>query len=262
MNALSQTFFDRGYDFPHRVLSGAEAAECAARYDGFQAKAREILGAEQRFKMHLLVKWLDDIVHHPAILDRIEALIGPDILCWSSDFFVKKARDPGFVSFHQDTTYAGLAPFDGIVNCWLALTPSRVFNGCLCVVPGTHKLGQLAHVNTHGKDDMLFFGQQAQLAFDEADIVPMELEPGEMSLHHMAIVHGSRPNPSDTPRMGVVMRYISAEVRQEKGRDSATLVRGRDRHGHFDLEPRPDADWSAAAVAAFKDAVNRPSALG
>lgn len=262
MSDLRSSYFEKGFNFPHGVLTPGEAQACAGRYADFQDRARAEFGAEQRFKAHLLVTWLDSIVHDPRILDLVETLIGPDILCWSSDFFVKPAQDPGFVSFHQDTTYAGIEPFDGIVNCWLALTPSRRFNGCLEVVEGSHKLGQVAHVNTHGQDNMLFYGQEAQLDYAPEQVIAMELDPGEMSMHHMAIVHGSKANNSDTPRMGVVLRYVSAVVRQTKGRDSATLVRGENRHDHFDLEPRPKTDWSPEAIAAFKDAVQRPSALG
>ena len=262
MTRLKARFEAEGYACPFRVLGQDEAAKAAADYQRFQQRAQRLFGEEQRFKAHLLVGWMDRIVHHPKLLDVVEDILGPDILCWSSDFFVKKAHDPGFVSFHQDTTYAGLEPFDGIVNCWLALTPSRKENGCLRVLPGSHRQGQLDHDTTSSEANMLFFGQTARIELDERDIVDMELEPGQMSLHHMAAVHGSQPNHSDTPRMGVVMRYIRPDVRQSKGRDSATLVRGADRFGHFDLEPRPEADWSATAIAAFKDAITRPSALG
>ncbi len=262
MAGLKVTFEKDGYAFPFQVLDQDETATALSGYERFQQRAREAFGEEQRFKAHLLVGWLDRIVHHPKMLDIVETILGPDILCWSSDFFVKKAHDQGFVSFHQDTTYAGLEPFDGIVNCWLALTPSRKENGCLRVVPGSQRFGQLDHETTKTEANMLFFGQTAKIEINEHDVVDMELEPGQMSLHHMAIVHGSQPNRSDTPRMGVVLRYIRPDVRQIKGRDSATLVRGADRCGHFDLEPRPMTDWSDAAVHAFKDAVNRPSALG
>ena len=262
MARLKAQFETDGYACPFHVLDQEEAAKAALDYERFQQRAHEVFGEEQRFKAHLLVRWMDRIVHHPRMLDVVEEILGPDILCWSSDFFVKKARDPGFVSFHQDTTYAGLEPFDGIVNCWLALTPSRKENGCLRVLPGSHRLGQLDHETTRSDSNMLFYGQTARIEIDERDVVDMALEPGQMSLHHMAVVHGSQPNRSDTPRMGVVLRYIRPDVQQIKGRDSATLARGADRYGHFDLEPRPKADWSDAAICAFEDAITRPSALG
>lgn len=262
MPGLKARFERDGYACPFQILSEDEAAEAEAGHDRFQQRARALFGEEQRFKAHLLVGWLDHIVHHPKMLDVVEEILGPDILCWSSDFFVKKPHDPGFVSFHQDTTYAGLEPFDGIVNCWLALTPSRKENGCLRVLPGSQKLGQLEHATTPSAGNMLFFGQTAKIEINEQDVVDLELEPGQMSIHHMAIVHGSQPNHSSLPRMGVVLRYIRPDVRQIKARDSATLVRGTDRYGHFDPEPRPETDWSDQAVAAFKEAITRPSALG
>ncbi|MGI9510880.1 MAG: phytanoyl-CoA dioxygenase family protein, partial [Geminicoccaceae bacterium] len=108
MARLKARFAAEGYAYPFRVLDEDEAVKAASDYQRFQQRAREVFGEEQRFKAHLLVGWMDHIVHHPTLLDIVEDILGPDILCWSSDFFVKKARDPGFASFHQDTTYAGL----------------------------------------------------------------------------------------------------------------------------------------------------------
>ena len=87
--------------------------------------------------------------------------------------------------------------------------------------------------------------------------VDVALQAGEMSLHHVLLVHGSGPNTTDDRRIGYAIRYIPPHVRQLKVRDSATLVRGRDRYGHFDLEPEPRADLDAAALAAHADAVER-----
>jgi len=87
--------------------------------------------------------------------------------------------------------------------------------------------------------------------------VPILLEPGEMSLHHIKLVHGSEPNRSNDRRIGFAIRYIPTYVKQVKVRDSATLVRGVDRHGHFDHEPRPQRDLDEAALGAHGDAVGR-----
>jgi ectoine hydroxylase-related dioxygenase (phytanoyl-CoA dioxygenase family) len=83
------------------------------------------------------------------------------------------------------------------------------------------------------------------------------LQPGEVSLHHIKLVHGSEPNRSADRRIGFAIRYIPTHVRQTKVRDSAMLVRGEDRHRNFDPEPRPRADVDEAALAAHADAVNR-----
>lgn len=78
-----------------------------------------------------------------------------------------------------------------------------------------------------------------------------------MSLHHVKLVHGSEPNRSNDRRIGLAIRYIPTDVQQLKVQDSATLVRGTDRYGNFDLEPRPKRDLDDTALAAHTDAVDR-----
>ena len=149
-----------------------------------------------RHKSHLLFTWLDGLIRHPAILDAVEGVIGPDILCWSSTFFIKEARDPGFVSWHQDSTYWGLDPAD-IVTAWVALSESTAENGAMRVIPGTQKLDQVAHRDTFAANNLLTRGQEIAVDVDGSDAVTLALEPGEMSLHHVRLIHGSDPNPSD-----------------------------------------------------------------
>jgi non-haem Fe2+, alpha-ketoglutarate-dependent halogenase len=84
---------------------------------------------------------------------------------------------------------------------------------------------------------------------DQAQAVSIELEPGEMSLHHVRIVHGSPPNASDKRRIGYAIRYIPTYVRQLEGDDSATLVRGVDTFNTFEHEPRPTVDLEPEFVA-------------
>jgi non-haem Fe2+, alpha-ketoglutarate-dependent halogenase len=195
-------------------------------------------------------------VHHPKIVDAVEDLIGPDILCWTTNFFIKEASSPGFISWHQDSTYWGLEPHD-VVTAWIAFTKSDHVSGCMKVIPRTHKEDQLPHVDTFHKDNLLSRGQEIAVEVNEAHAVPCLLEPGEMSLHHIKLVHGSEPNRSNDRRIGFAIRYIPTYIRQVKVRDSATLVRGVDRYGHFEHEPRPQHDLDKAALAAHADAVGR-----
>jgi len=91
---------------------------------------------------------------------------------------------------------------------------------------------------------------------DEGEGVDLSLSAGEISLHHVLAVHGSRPNGSSDRRIGIAFRYLPTHVRQTAGvRESAMLVRGIDEHGNFDLEPRPRADFDEAALAAHADAM-------
>ena len=262
MQNIKKQFEDEGFFAPIDVLSASDLANVVHKHEKLQQKIKQYFGAPQRFKLHLLVNWLADIVRHKNIVDAVEQIIGPNILCWSTDFFIKLPHDPSFVSLHQDCTYAGLTPFDGVVNVWVALTPSTKASGCLQVVPGSHTLGQLSHHQTDAGDNMLFYGQTIDRTFKQNTLVDIELHPGQASLHHMVIAHGSQPNTTHLPRIGYVLRYIHPTVKQSKGLDSATLVRGRDTHGHFELEPWPKQDFSPDAIDAFRRALARPSALG
>jgi ectoine hydroxylase-related dioxygenase (phytanoyl-CoA dioxygenase family) len=250
-----------GFYCPIPVLAPDELAGCAAR---LAPVVRAILDDPQetqrlQYKAHLLYPWLDRLVRHPAILDAVESLLGPDLLVWNSGFLVKAPHDSSFVSWHQDSTYWGLEPMT-VASAWLAFSDSTPENGCVYCLPGSHRLEQMPHRDTYAKDNMLSRGQAVDWDFDEASAVPLRLRPGEMSLHHVRTIHGSRPNRSDTHRIGYIINYISPAVRQKSGSDSATLVRGLDRFGHFEREPRPTADRDAAALAAHTAAVERQMA--
>src|SRR6185436_6019733 len=176
-----------------------------------------------------------------------EDLLGPDILCWNTSFFIKEPRDPGFVSWHQDATYWGLDSSD-VATAWIALSPANKVSGCMKFIPGTHKQ-QVKHEDTFDQNNLLTRGQEIAVAVDETKAVYGELQPGQASLHHVLLFHGSAPNQSDDRRIGLAIRYIPTHVKQAVGtRDWATLVRGVDTYGHFAPEPRPARDLDPAAV--------------
>jgi non-heme Fe2+,alpha-ketoglutarate-dependent halogenase len=237
-----------GFFFPVRVLSPAEARQYRARLEAVERERGGPLRGELRYKSHLLFTWLDTLVRHPPILDAVEELIGPDILCWGSGFFIKEARDSAFVSWHQDATYWGLSEPD-VVTAWVAFSESSIESGAMRMVPGTHH-EQVAHCDTFAPDNLLSRGQEIMVDVDEAKAVDIVLHPGEMSLHHVRMFHGSPPNGSDDRRIGYAIRYIPTRIRQMAGeRDSASLVRGVDRYGHFDPEQPPARDLAPEAVA-------------
>jgi hypothetical protein len=244
-----EAFHHDGYLFPLRALSGVEAHACLDRMERSEQQQGGPLQGPLRNKPHLIFTWAAELVRHPAILDAVEDLLGPDLLCWSSSMFTKEARDPAFVSWHQDSTYWGLSHPD-IVTAWVALTVSHVANGCMRMVPGSHLKDQLPHRDTFAENNLLTRGQEVMVDVDAGAAVDIVLEPGEFSLHHVRIVHGSEPNPAPYRRAGLAIRYVPTYVRQTVGpRDSATLVRGVDSFKHFDPEPAPAFDLSPDAVA-------------
>ena len=164
------------------------------------------------------------------------------------------------MSWHQDAAYWGLEP-EEVVTAWVALSPSNAESGCMKVLPGSHFDSHIPHRDTFAANNLLTRGQEIAVDVDEARAVSMPLEPGEMSLHHIRLVHGSAPNHSADRRIGLAIRYLPTHVRQTKNRDSAMLVRGVDEFRHFDLEPRPQRDLGEAELAAHADAVERKVAV-
>ena len=254
--AAVQDFRRDGYHFPVRVLAAEEALACRRRLESAEAALGGPLPPLHRQKTHLLYTWASELVHYPQILDAVEDILGPDLLCWSSSFFTKEARTPEHITWHQDATYWGLSENDE-VTAWVALAPSTIESGCMEVIPGTHR-AQVAHRDTFAAHNMLSRGQEIAVEVDESRAVPIILQPGEMSLHHILLFHGSRENRSADRRIGFAIRYIPTRVRQVVGeRDSATLVRGKDAYGHFDLEPSPRRDFDPEMVALHKTISDR-----
>jgi ectoine hydroxylase-related dioxygenase (phytanoyl-CoA dioxygenase family) len=237
-------YHERGYCFPVRVF---QPHEIQALHERHRAASGVLTGRNNQ-KPHLLFSWLAAIVRDARILDPVAAILGPDLLCWSSQFFTKPAGDPGYVSWHQDGTYWGLSSPE-VVTAWIAFTPSTPESGCMRVIPGSHR-ELVRHEDTFAADNMLSRGQEIAVEVDLARAVDVVLQPGEMSLHHVLIFHGSEPNRSHLPRVGYAIRYIPTHVAKTGGlRESASLVRGVDRYGHFDPEPAPIADLHPDAVS-------------
>ncbi len=241
-----------GFVSPLTVL---DADETDALRRAYESRSALIKGRNNQ-KPHLLFPFLDELIRHPRILDPIEDLFGHDLLCWSAQFFDKPAGDPGYVSWHQDATYWGLSSPD-VVTAWVALSPSTPVSGCMQVVPGTHH-EQVRHEDRFDQNNLLSRGQEIMVDVDRSAIVDVVLSPGQMSLHHVLLFHGSQPNTSNEPRIGFAIRYIPTHVHQVGGpRESATLVRGADHFGHFDHEVAPVADMDESAVAQHGAIIDR-----
>ena len=247
--AWTAQFRRDGYAFPFEVLDAEEAAGMRHRLEAAEARNGGRLRPAERNKSHLLFKWLDDLIRDPRVLDPIERLIGPDILCWNTIFWIKEAGSPSFVSWHQDTRYWGLSS-DKVISAWLALSPASLEAGCMRVMPGSHVGDVLAHEDAYHEDNMLTRGQRITEGIEEDKAVYMPLRTGQMSLHSYRLAHASGPNRAADRRSGVSMHFMPPDTRQIVGDwDSAALVRGRDRFGHFEPTPIPERDFDDDAAA-------------
>lgn len=229
-----------GFLCPVPAIGAAQAAETRKKIEAVEAQHGGAWPREAAFKPHLLYPWLNDIVRHPSILDPVEDILGPDILCWQCRFFIKDPNDGGFVSWHQDVTYWGVDITENILTAWLAFTPATAANGVMKVIPGSHHNKLLPHREGAGSK-LTVRGQEVAVQVDESKAVYMELAPGEMSLHHVLLFHGSDVNTSNERRVGLAIRYLPTRVKPLPGlpKDYVTLVRGVDNYHHFNLETPP-----------------------
>jgi len=264
MSVITSTlpqYRERGYAAPIRVMDEAEARGYRSALEESERSRGRPLNGDERIKPHLLFHWAADLVRHPAVLDAVQAVIGPNILFWDSSLFTKEAERPDYISWHQDLRYWGLDPGDQVVTAWIALSPSTVESGCMRVVPGSHHHDLVPHTNTLAPNNMLSYGQEIETKVDENTAADLVLQPGEMSLHHAMIIHGSAPNRSRDRRIGFAIRYLPTSVRQTAGwRDWARLVRGVDDFHNFDSEPVPREYDAPEAHALHAEAHNRRKA--
>ena len=258
-------FQESGITFPGQALSAGKASSLVPE---FYALARRMEGwtdGAQILKSHLVSTWVCELVHNDTILDAVENLIGPDILCWAATFFAKEPETDSYVGWHQDIHYWGLEPAEQVATVWLGLTDAHRDNGGMFYIPGSHQEGDKDHRQYPDSDNMLLGSQQVDISADDlACSVSVDLQPGQFSTHHARLLHGSYGNLSQRPRIGLSINYISTKVKQQTngGSDSAMLVRGTDRFGNFALEPRPEADFDPASIAAYKAALFTPSGIG
>lgn len=200
------TFPRDGVLFPIPVLDDRELSAARAEV----ARLAEAHGGVlKRFdRAHLFFRWAYDLALHPRVVDAVAGVLGGDVVVWGSLMLSKPPRDPGFVAWHQDGAYAGFLGDAPAVSAWIALSDSTIESGCMRVVPGSHRQ-KLAHAVKHAPENLLSHGQEIAAEVDERDAVDVQLRSGEMSLHHLDIIHGSNANRSDWARTGFIVRYTT-----------------------------------------------------
>ena len=223
-----EQYHDQGFICPIRVISEQEALSIKDELEQVEKEFPEEINSESRNNLHLSFDFLDALAHNKIIVDAIEDLIGPDISLWASVMFIKEPSSKQYVSWHQDATYMGLDSLD-FPTPWIALSPSNIETGCMTMIAGSHKTKIQNHEDTFAENNILTRGQVIQ-DVDESKAVDLILQPGEMSIHHGAVIHGSQPNNSNQRRIGFSLQsYMPNNVKQIVGRNLWTHVRGQKR---------------------------------
>ena len=250
-----------GYVFPIDAFSTERTRAWRLRLEDFERAEGRKMTRGHNFKPHLLFPWVDEIVHAPEVLDAVEDLIGPDIRLFHLTVWPKDAGSGTYVSWHQDATYFALEPACH-VTAWVALTDAPVEAGCMEVVPGSHRLGQMRHAEMQDPENLLSRGQALAVDVDRTSTAFMPVKAGQFSLHHTHLVHNSRPNRSTDRRIGLGISYIPTHARCTSAmRVTAMLVRGTDKYRHFAEERRPVQEAGSEERAFHAEAVARFRAM-
>jgi len=236
-----------GYVAPLELLPPAPASAVRAEFDLLEARegaGRAAIGLVDR---HFDERFIWNLAANPHLLDMVEQALGPSFYLLATHFFCKypaaELTARPFVAWHQDLTYWGLDP-PRAVTAWYAVDESTTRNGCMRVIPGSH-LEQREHGVSGEPGNLLSADQQIVLTPEEEQSpVDIELRPGQISLHHGLLIHGSRPNETEQRRCGLTLRYVPVGVRQV--RESSTgrpwrpvLVRGADPEDWPGAQPAP-----------------------
>jgi len=243
-----EQYHDEGFISPVRVISEQEAHLIKQELEMVEAEFPEEINAESRNNLHLSFAFLDALAHNEIIVDAMEDLIGPNISLWASVMFIKEPSSKHYVSWHQDATYMGLDSLN-FPTPWVALSPSNKETGCMTMIAGSHKTKIQEHEDTFAENNILTRGQVIQNV-DESKAVDLILEPGEMSIHHGAVIHGSQPNNSNHRRIGFSLQsYMPPNIKQIVGRNIWTHVRGKKREDEDGiLLDRPKFNMDPATV--------------
>jgi ectoine hydroxylase-related dioxygenase (phytanoyl-CoA dioxygenase family) len=228
--SLTKQYWADGYLFPLPATTAEKAAQWRADFEEMERNwlAADLplpLNSYKRLNAQCVMPLAFEIASDPSILDQVEGILGPDILLYSVEFFVKEARTKHVVTMHQDLTYWGMGAIDGLVTAWVPLSPATPASGCMDFVSASHKNPILPHQDTFDEKNLLSRGQEIAVDVAEADKVAIELHPGQMSLHHGLTIHGSGPNISDDRRIAAAIRYLTPVIAQDHG--------GQDSIGNF-----------------------------
>lgn len=227
---------------PLSIFPPEEIAAQRAWFDALLKKT--IAGGGNSYSIssaHLKHGRVYDLLTNPRIVNHVKDLLGEDVVAFGSHFFCKMPGDGKAVAWHQDASYWPLTP-SKTVTVWLAIDDSDAGNGCMRVIPGTHKLGHLTWRQSDSSENNVLNQtvDDAERFGEPADVV---LKAGEASIHSDLLLHGSEPNTSDRRRCGLTLRYCAADVRAHMDwNEKGVIVSGTDPSDHWANPARPEAD--------------------
>jgi non-haem Fe2+, alpha-ketoglutarate-dependent halogenase len=249
-----------GFLSPFPLLDEEGLRACRQGVARYEAWLGSPINAHQdmrwRSMPYLLLPWAAKLARDPRILDRVEDLLGPDFLIFTSTFFIKEPHSPTIAAWHQDSTYYGLEPKEE-VTVWIALTEASEAAGCMDALSFQGRPRQLSHVSRVVENSVNRAGQIITEPLGDSAPVSMPLRPGWFSMHHGLCPHRSGPNIASHRRIGLGLNYIPTHARPSGSiRQAALLVRGTDRYGHFEPAAWPTQELGESELKAHERAMS------
>jgi non-heme Fe2+,alpha-ketoglutarate-dependent halogenase len=227
---------ESGVVFPVPVVSPNELKRFQEGFHELELRG----GGVQKYTAfpHLYFPWAWELATLPRLLDAAEDLIGPDLVIDSSLLLCKYARDPAFAPWHQDGVRSGWYKTSS-VSAWIALVNATPANGCMQIIPGSHRSGRIAHSDEVRENSLFGPGAEIEVEVDESQAVCVALAAGEASFHHSSIVHGSPPNRSDEKRISLIVRFVTPLFRERHAAAPAVRARGSADLSHMRVQATP-----------------------
>ena len=240
---LKEQFERNGFVGPLEVMSREEAH--ALRDIALDTEKNiNLMNSDYRCKSNVLFPWVDEISRNPKLIEYMSQLIGPNIHCWDTLFWIKYPESDKVVSFHQDATYWNFDNATQALTAWFAFDDVTQEHGSIEYIQGSHSKFARRHSDIKTTTNLLMRGQTVDMDIPK-ERIKTEVPAGNVLIHSPYIVHGSGPNLAKTPRvaMGMIFASTSAKPRLSLSPESTIMVSGTDEHNYMIHDPRPTGNW-------------------
>ena len=243
MNSIKEQFEHNGFVGPLEIMSREEALEF--RDLVMQAEAEQnLMKSDYRCKSNVLYPFVDKISRHPKLIEYLSQIIGPNIHCWDTLFWVKYPGDGKDVSFHQDATYWNFDKKHLAVTAWFAFDDATPEQGSLEYIAGSQRVFQRRHKDVKTETNLLMRGQTVDEDLPK-ERIKTTAPAGHVLLHSPYTIHGSASNNGDKPRVAMGMIFASTECKPilDISPESTVMVAGVDEYNYMIHDPQPTGNW-------------------
>jgi len=245
---LTEQFDQDGFIGPLEIMSREEALEFYSLVM-LEEQMHKLMNSDYRCKSNVLFPFVDKISRNLKLIEYLTQLIGPNIHCWDTLFWIKYPGDNKDVSFHQDATYWNYDKKHLSVTAWFAFDDVTEEHGSLEYIKGSHRVFQRRHKDVKTETNLLMRGQTVDEDVPK-ERIKTRVPAGHVLLHSPYMIHGSDNNKASTPRVAMGMIFASTECKPilDISPESTVMVAGVDEYNYMIHDPRPTGNWEVDLV--------------